>query len=503
MEWNFVIYSCTILLPILMFILYTRKPNHKRLPPGPPGLPLFGNIFQLGTSPPKTIAELKHKYGPIVWLKMGSVNTMVILSADIANDFFKNHDLSFIDRRIFDTNRSKNYYKGSLAMAPYGVYWRVMRRICTVEMFVNKRINETVSIRRKCVDNMLLWIEKEANSMQGRRNGIQVARYIFLASFNIIGNLMLSRDLVDPESKEGSDFFNIMKRMMELGGQPNISDLLPWLRWFDLQGIRRKMDRDLGKALDIATSFMKERIEEHKAGKQKRKDILDVLLEFEGSKNEPTKLSELEINIFTMEMFLAGSETSSTSIEWALAELLRNPETMIKAKNEISRVVGSNKKFEESDIDKLSYLQAVIKETLRLHPPVPFLVPRMATQDTNFMEYLIPKNTQVFVNVWAIGRDKEHWEEPLVFKPERFLGSKIDYKGQHFEFLPFGAGRRICPGLPLGQRVMHFMLGSLLHEFDWEPEFSTNPNTIDMTDVIGSVMRKREPLKVVPIKRLV
>ncbi|KAL2508692.1 Cytochrome [Forsythia ovata] len=272
-----------------MFILYTRKPNHKSLPPGPHGLPLFGNIFQLGTSPHKTMAELKHKYGPTVWLKMGSVNSMVILSADIANEFFKNHDLSFIDRSVFDANRSKNYYKGSLGLAPYGVYWRVMRRICTVEMFVNKRINETVSIRRKCVDNMLLWIEKEANSMQGRRNGIQVARYIFLASFNIIGNLMFSKDLVDPESKEGSDFFNIMKRMMELGSQPNISDLLPWLRWFDLQGIRRKMDRDLGKALDIATTFMKEHIEEHKAGKQKSKDFLDVLLEFEGSKNEPAK----------------------------------------------------------------------------------------------------------------------------------------------------------------------------------------------------------------------
>ncbi|CAI9778844.1 unnamed protein product [Fraxinus pennsylvanica] len=331
MEWSFLVYFSTIVLPILIFIFYTRKPHQNRLPPGPTGWPLFGNIFQLGTSPHKTIAGLKHEYGPIVLLKMGSVKTMVILSADIADDFFKNHDLSFIDRRIFDANRSKNYYKGSLALAPYGVYWRVMRRICTVEMFVNKRINETASVRRKCVDNMLLWIEKEANSKEGMKNGIQVALYIFLASFNMIGNLVMSRDLVDPESKEGSDFFNIMKRMMALGGSPNISDLFPWLRWLDLQGLRRKMDRDLGKALDITTKFMKERIEEHKSGEQKRKDFLDVLLEFEGSKNEPAKLSELEINIFILEMFLAGSETSSTSIEWALTELLRNPETMIKS----------------------------------------------------------------------------------------------------------------------------------------------------------------------------
>ncbi|KAL2481278.1 Cytochrome [Abeliophyllum distichum] len=203
------------------------------------------------------------------------------------------------------------------------------------------------------------------------------------------------------------------------------------------------------------------------------------------------------------EIFFAGSETTSDSVEWALTELLRNPETMIKVKNEISSVVGSNKKFEESDIDKLAYLQAVIKETLRLHPPAPLLVPRSAIEDTNFMGYLIPKNTQVFVNVWAISRDEECWEEPLSFKPERFLGSKIDFKGQHFEFIPFGAGRRSCPGLPLGHRMMHFVLGSLLHEFDWELDSSTNPNTIDMNEKIGLAMRKLEPLKVVPIKRIV
>lgn len=202
------------------------------------------------------------------------------------------------------------------------------------------------------------------------------------------------------------------------------------------------------------------------------------------------------------EMFLAGSETSSTSIEWALAELLRNPKAMVRVKNEISSVVESNRKFEESDIGKLPYLQAVIKETLRLHPPVPFLVPRKAIQDTNYMGYLIPKETQVFVNVWAIGRDEENWEEPWDFKPERFLGSNTDFKGQHFEFIPFGAGRRICPGLPLGHLMMHFLLGSLLHEFNWELDFSKNPNTIDMNELIGTVVRKQEPLKVVPTKRV-
>ncbi|KAK3406223.1 hypothetical protein EUGRSUZ_K02387, partial [Eucalyptus grandis] len=166
-------------------------------------------------------------------------------------------------------------------------------------------------------------------------------------------------------------------------------------------------------------------------------------------------------------MFLAGAETSSSTVEWALTELLRDPNSMAKVQAELSRVVGSNRKVQETDIDQLSYLQAVVKETLRLHPPLPFLVPRKAMANTIFMGYDIPKNTQVFVNSWAIGRDPDVWEDPMAFKPERFIGSKLDYKGQHYEFIPFGAGRRMCAGMPLAHRVLHLALSSLLHEFNW------------------------------------
>ncbi|KAL2502664.1 Cytochrome [Forsythia ovata] len=305
MEWNFFIYSSIILL---IFIFYKKRLHYKRLPtpPGPPGWPLFGHIFQLGTIPHRTIAVLKQKYGPVVWLKIGVVNTMVIQSADVASEFFKNHDLSFADRNIIDVMRSRNYTKYSMALAPYGVYWRVMRRLCTVELFVNKRINETVSVRRNCIDHMLQWIEKEANSVEGRRNGVQVVRYIFLATFNTLGHMIMSQDMVDPESKDASLFFTSMKGMMEWSGEQH------WI---------------------LPATFVKKRIEENKAGVRKRKDLLDVLLEFEGGKNEPAKLSESEITVFILEIFFAGSETTSASVEWALTELLRNPETMIKVKN--------------------------------------------------------------------------------------------------------------------------------------------------------------------------
>lgn len=192
---------------------------------------------------------------------------------------------------------------------------------------------------------------------------------------------------------------------------------------------------------------------------------------------------------------MAGSETTSSTIEWALTELLTNPESLNKAKAELAQAVGADRTFEEDDIDNLPYLKAVIKETLRLHPPIPFLVPRRAMEDTNFQGYHIPKDTQVLVNAWAIGRDPEVWDEPWSFKPERFLGSTVDYKGQNYELIPFGAGRRMCAGVPLAHRMLHLILGSLLHQFDWELDCKEE---IDMNDRMGITVRKAEPLIAVP-----
>lgn len=166
----------------------------------------------------------------------------------------------------------------------------------TVDMFVSKRINETALVRRKCVENMLLWIEKEENN-----KGVHVARFVFFMSFNLLGNLMLSRDLLDPNSDEGSEFFTAMMGLMEWGGHANLADFFPWLRWLDPQGLRRKMERDLGKAMEIASRFVTERKNEQEKDKERRKDFLDVLLEFEGAgKDEPAKISDRDLNVFIL-----------------------------------------------------------------------------------------------------------------------------------------------------------------------------------------------------------
>lgn len=201
-------------------------------------------------------------------------------------------------------------------------------------------------------------------------------------------------------------------------------------------------------------------------------------------------------------MFFAGSETTSISIEWGFTELLRNPSVLSKVREEIDRVVGQDRKVEESDMDNLPYLQAVVKETLRLHPALPLLLPRNTMEDTNYMGYLIPKDTQVFVNAWAIGRDPDSWEDPLTFNPERFLNSSIEYKGQHFELIPFGSGRRICIGFPLAHRVVHLTLATLAQSFDWEFTSGMSPKSLDMEERLGLTLRKKNPVKIIPKRRL-
>ncbi|KAF1001612.1 cytochrome P450 76A1-like isoform X1 [Apium graveolens] len=500
MEWENCVFWWTLISLISLVWHLRRKNNYRRskLPPGPRGWPVFGYMFNLGSFPHRSLEALRQQYGPVVWLNLGFVNTMVLLSAGAAEDFFKNHDLSFVDRFTYDSTRPHDYYTVSIAFGSSSTYWRTLRRICTSEIFANKRINDTVLIRQKRVDELLSWIENEVEKSAGGR--IVVRDFVFPTFFNMIGNLTLSRNLADPQSEISSEFCTALADFHECVGRPNISDIFPWLRRFDLQGIRTTADRSLGKAIEIISTFVKERMRERQQNQElssEQQDFLDVLLDYRGTgKAEPAKLSEFQVTVFLMEMFFAGTETSSATIEWAMCELLQNPNQMKKIKAELVRVVGENNKVQENDIGSLPYLHAIVEETLRIHPPAPLLIPRKAVRDTNFMGYSIPKNTQVMINYWAIGRDEDSWEDALSFKPERFLDSNINYKGQSYEFLPFGSGRRMCPGLPLAHRMVHLVLGSLLHHFDWE--LCDDGKTIDMRETMGVSAKKLGPLQAIP-----
>ncbi|KAH7856178.1 hypothetical protein Vadar_033596 [Vaccinium darrowii] len=496
------------LLPLLLLLIWTKTRNSatKQRPPGPTGWPVIGNMFDLGIMPHQNLYKLRSKYGPVLWLKLGSVNTMVIQSPKAAAELFKNHDSTFCDRKCPDALTSWGYNQGSMAVGNYGTYWRILRRLCSSEFLVNKRVNGTAALRQKCVDNMIRWIEEDslASRACGGLGEVQLSRFLFLMAFNVVGNLMLSKDLLEPQSVEGHEFFDAMSKVMELAGKPNVADFLPYLKWMDPMGIKRNADRHMGRIMTIAAKFVTERIQQkkHSSIEKVHKDFLDVMLEYEGDGKEgPDKISERNVTIIILEMFFGGSETTSSTLEWAMVELLRNPDSMRKVKEEMDSIIGIYGKVEEKNMDDLPYLQAVVKETLRLHPAVPFLLPRNAIEDSSFMGYQIPKNTQVFVNVWAIGRDPESWDDPLSFKPERFLGKNIEYKGQHFELIPFGSGRRICVGFALAQRVLHLALATLIQSFDWEVNSSLSPGITDMTERMGISVRKLVPLKAIATKR--
>ncbi|XP_031252260.1 iridoid oxidase-like [Pistacia vera] len=493
-----------IVIALLLWVIWAMvtERRHRRveelrqLPPGPKWWPVVGNIFQLGLIPHVSFAKLANKHGPIMTLWLGSMCTVVVSSNEVARDMFKNHDVVLAGRKIYEAMKGEYGTEGSIITSQYGPHWRMLRRLCTTEFFVSSRLDAMRGVRSRCIDRMVQYVE-DASSCG--TNAIDVGRFVFLMAFNLIGNLIFSKDLLDPKSERGANFFYHAGKVMEFAGKPNVADFLPILRWLDPQGIRRKTQFHVDRAFEIAGGFIQERTESNK--ELNKKDFLDVLLEFRGDGlEEPSKFSSRTINVIVFEMFTAGTDTTTSTLEWAMAELLHNPEKLRKVQDELRSTIGPKKKIEEKDIEKLPYLKAVIKETLRLHPPLPFLVPHMAMDSCNMLGYYIPKETQILVNVWAIGRDPKTWKDPLVLKPERFLEKdKADYKGHHFEFIPFGSGRRMCPAMPLASRVLPLALGSLLYSFDWKLADGIKPENMDMSERMGITLRKAVPLKAIPL----
>ncbi|KAK4432518.1 Iridoid oxidase [Sesamum alatum] len=474
-----------------------------RLPPGPQPWPVVGNLFQLvgaASAPHQSFAKLAKKHGPVMTLHLGSMTTVVISSSAAARVMFKNQDVVLAGRKIYESMKSEIGNDGSLITAQYGPRWRTLRRLCIAEFFSAAPLDAMRGVRAKCVDQMVQYMRDAAATGLG----IDVGKFFFLMAFNLIGNLIFSKDLLDPESERGSKFFYHAGKATEFAGKPNVADFLPMLKWVDPQGIRRRTQFHVKRGFDIAGEFLKERMKEMEKGsfvEKKRRDYLDVLLEYQGDGvEEHTAFSSTTINIIVFEMFTAGTDTTTSTLEWAMAELLHNPHTLHKVQAELRTVIRPGKILEEDNLEHLPYLKAVIKETLRLHPPLPFLVPHMAMDSCKLLGFHIPQETQILVNVWAIGRDPKTWKDPLEFRPERFLDpDTADYKGHHFEFIPFGSGRRICPAVPLASRLLPLTLGSVLHAFDWVLADGLKPAEMDMRERMGITLRKALPVKAIPV----
>ncbi|GLT61431.1 hypothetical protein SLA2020_341360 [Shorea laevis] len=202
------------------------------------------------------------------------------------------------------------------------------------------------------------------------------------------------------------------------------------------------------------------------------------------------------------DLMAGGTETSTTTVEWAISELLKNPELFEKATEELDRVIGKDRWVEEKDIINLPYIISIAKETMRLHPVVPMLVPRLSREDCQIAGYDIPKGTRILLNVWRIGRDPSVWNKPEEFWPERFIGKAIDVKGHDYELLPFGSGRRMCPGYALGIKLIQLSLANLLHGFSWKLPPTMTKDDLNMEEIFGLSTPKKVPLQAVVEPRL-
>ncbi|PWA63224.1 cytochrome P450 [Artemisia annua] len=497
-----------ILLSIVAFlyILTTQWGNRKsgssaRLPPGPYPVPIIGSIFKLGNKPHHSLAALSKTYGPLMSLKLGSTTTIVVSSRDIVQELFSKHDMSISSRSVpyAAYSYTHNLEKNSMAWLPVGDKWRSLRRISKEQLFSVRQLDASQGLRKKKVQELLTYIQ----DCSMIRKAVNVGQTAATTTLNVLSNFIFSIDLAQYDSVSAEQFKDLVGALMEVGGTPNLADFFPVLRPLDPHGLLKRANLITGKLMAIFEKHINNRLEVRATrssdAPSSTNDLTDLLLDMCESEIPSISLDDMRVLLF--DLFIAGTETTSSTLEWAMAELIRNPEKMSKAQSELKELMGNQDgPVDESNISRLPYLQAVVKETLRLHPPVTFLVPHRAISDVKVRGYMIPKDAQVLCNMWAMGQDSNVWPNPHMFEPERFLDVKIDYKGQDFEYIPFGTGRRMCPGLPLAHRMLHLMLGSLIHNFDWKIEGGVRPQDMDMTDKFGFTLQKNLPLLAIPVK---
>ncbi|XP_043716958.1 geraniol 8-hydroxylase-like [Telopea speciosissima] len=476
----------------------SKSISGKNLPPGPVPLPIVGSLFKLGDKPNESLAELAKTYGPLMTIKLGGVTTIVASSAAIAKEVLQTHDQALAGRTVVDAVRALNHYQSSMVWLSASPRWRNLRKLCNHQIFTTQRLDASESLRRLKVWQLLAHVRESAQLGQA----VDVGQAAFATTLNLLSNTVFSVDMARPGSETAQEMKAVVWGLMEEAGKPNLSDYFSVLKPFDLQGIRRRFKIYLRRLHKLFDDMIDQRLNSKASISSptiRNEDLLDVLLvHFQENASE---FGHSDMKSLLVDIFGAGTDTTSTTLEWAMAELLHNPESMAKIQLELRENFVEGKPVEEADVARLPYLQAVVKETLRLHPPVPLLIPHRAETDVEICGFSVPKHSQVLINAWAISRDPSIWTNPTSFVPERFLGSsEIDVRGRDFELIPFGAGRRICPGMLLALRMVHLMLASLLQSFNWKLEGGMCSKEMDMADKFGITLQKAQPLRAIPLQ---
>ncbi|KAL9317904.1 hypothetical protein ACSQ67_014421 [Phaseolus vulgaris] len=470
--------ACTIMHALRS--LHARSRKSRQLPPGPSLLTIIRNSRQLYKKPQQTMAKLAKFYGPIMRFTIGQSTTIVISSTIAAQEILQTHDALFSDRTNPDITTSYNHNHYSLVFLPVSPLWQELRKICHGNLFSVKTLDASQDLRRRKLQDLLSDIRQ--SSLKGEV--VDIGRAAFMACINFLSYTFVSQDFVP--SVGNGEYKHVVGTLLKATGTPNLVDYFPFLRIFDPQGIRRHTTNYIDKLFDVLDPIIDERLKKRQEKNYVTShDMLEILLDISEKSSE--NIHRKQIKHLFLDLLVAGTDTTAYGLERTMTELMHSPEAMRKVKKELAEVIGVGKAVEESDVARLPYLQAVIKESLRMHPPAPLLLPRRAKTDVEVCGLTVPKGAQVLINEWAIGRSPEVWEDAHVFSPERFLDSEIDVKGRHFKLTPFGSGRRICPGSPLAVRMLHLMLGSLVNSFDWKLENNMEPEDMDLDESLRAI----------------
>ncbi|XP_019182602.1 PREDICTED: cytochrome P450 CYP736A12-like [Ipomoea nil] len=498
MAWVWTAFAVLAAISVLK-VLFMKNKGGKKLPPGPRALPILGHFHLIGKHPHKDLQKLSKTYGPIMHLRFGFVDNIVASTPAAAKQFLKTHDLNFATRPLSEAAKHISNGQKGLSFGQYGPFWRNVRKLCTLEFLSNLKINSFQPMRR---EELCLLVE---SFKQAAQNGeaVNLSVKVSSLSVNMSCRMVFGKKYEDKDIGE-KGFKAVIQEAVHLTALPNLGDYFPFIGKLDVQGLTKRM-KAVGKLFD---EFLEKIIDEHEQGKIKgntqttTKDFVDTMLEIMKSGETSFQFTREHVKSVMLDMLIASLDTSSSVIEWTMSELLRHPEIMKKVREELETQVGLDRMVEEKDLEQLEYLEIVIKESLRMHPVVPLLLPHASIEDCDVDGFHVPKNSRVTVNVWAIGRDPSVWSDPEKFIPKRFNKGNIGYRGQDFELLPFGSGRRSCPGMQLGITVVRLVVAQLVHCFDWNLPNGLLPKDLDMTEEFGLVLSRANHLMAIPTYRL-
>ncbi|CAI0561151.1 unnamed protein product [Linum tenue] len=491
-----------VAVAVVVFIQLWRMGQRKHQPsnvvPEIPGaLPLVGHLHLLGGNQTlsRKLASFSRKYGDVFSIRLGANSAVVVSDYESMKECFTTNDRILSFRPDSSQAKVLGYNYAAFGFASYGTYWRDMKKMLMTELLSVNRIKALRHVQISEVDFLIadLYHQTKAGS-------IPITEALQGYVLNIITRMVAGKRYFDKTNHHqavsgGRPIGQVMREFMLVTGTLVPSDLIPLLGWFGFQGVVNTMKR-VSKELDV---IMESWIDEHKKKKKQQlanPDLIDVMLnEIKDEVAYGHKREDI-IKATAMSLIVAGSDTTSITLTWILSNLLNHKRVMKLAQEEIDSKVGRDRWVDDSDMEKLTYLGAVIKETLRMYPPGPLSVPRVASEDITIKGYHVPKGTRFFANFWKLHRDPKVWSDPDQYKPERFLtaNANMEIFGQQFEYLPFGSGRRGCLGINFGMQVTQLTLARLLQGFHWG---TPNDKPVDMTEGLGIALPKANPLEAI------